>query len=138
MVRLEDYILQKKHDRNIKQLSGERRTQHFPAVVLTVAVNRRQIAFFSHSLLHNKFLKWIFEGNVLGKKSRKRLKIKILEHAQQIIKWQNYYEMKRAAEKREQWLHWQSIDDDDEKIDHYFKKVRECKRIDYQNLKKNG
>ena len=57
------------------------------------AINKRKIAFFSHSLRHNKSLKFIFEGKCLEKKTRGRPRMKILEHAQQIIRCQNYYEM---------------------------------------------
>ena len=64
-----------------------------------------KIAFFGHSLQHNRFLKLVLERKVLGKESRGRPRMKILELAEQIVGCQNYYEMKRVAEKIEEWLH---------------------------------
>ena len=67
---------------------------------LISAIDKRKIVFFDHSLRH-KFLKLI-QGKILGKKSRGRPRMRILEHAQPIFRCQNYYEMKRITEKREE------------------------------------
>ena len=87
---------QNKQDRNevLQEINEERERD------LVGAINWMKIAFFDHNSWHNKFLKFIFEGKVLEKKTRGKPRIRFLEYAQQIMKCQNYYEMKRIAEKK--------------------------------------
>jgi len=76
---------------------------------LLKVIAKRKIKLLGHVLRHNNFLQNIFEGKVLGKKTRGRPRMAFLKNTIHEMGCNSYAGMKELARNRELWLQRQGI-----------------------------
>lgn len=72
-------------------------------------IRRRKAKMIGHIVRHSEFLVNIFEGKVLGKKTRGRPRNNYFKKLEEEMYLENYYDTKRKAEDRATWLIRQGI-----------------------------
>lgn len=103
-------MAKKSNEEVLKEVKEKRR--------LVAEMDKRKVKFVGHILRYNSFLGNIMEEKILGQKRRGQPRKKYLDDIKNIVGFETYEELKRAAMEGGIWLGRQGmpLEDDDDDI----------------------